>query len=254
MAVAITLWPRTTPARRHRNKRADHSMHGSWRLESERPPLLWPRHRRVDETLETVTTWQSSLDSGLDDVGGEEGERQRHPDRTVGLALSQSERLQSLEWIGQEFVQPAMGFANGVDEDRAGVSAHRPRARVLIALNNFALAIRRVQRPRKRQRPRVRFFLHGLRQLDLNRRAADRYPINQVANVGRRGAGQGQFANGLDDERFDMRGRNANDRSRFALLALQSRLRDIVAPALGPLLGPGRAHPVAAIVKEFSRE
>jgi hypothetical protein len=77
-------------------------MHGSRRLESERPPLVWPCHRHLDETLEAVTTWQSSLDSGLDDVGGEEGERQRHPDRTgrgvfVPLAFMAGEAFQ-FDW------------------------------------------------------------------------------------------------------------------------------------------------------------
>jgi hypothetical protein len=46
-------------------------------------------------------------------VRGEECERQGHPDRTVGLALSQGERLQSLKWIGQKFVEPAMVWIVG---------------------------------------------------------------------------------------------------------------------------------------------
>src|SRR5271166_3548275 len=51
-----------------------------------------------------------------------------------------------------------------------------------------------------------------------------------------------------------MGGRNANDRTRIASLALQSRLRDVVAPALGPLFGPGWAHPISAIVEQLPRE
>ncbi len=46
------------------------------------------------------------------------------------------------------------------------------------------------------------------------------------------------------------RGWNPDDRSRFALIALQSRLRDVIAPALGPLPRPGWAHPVAPIVEK----
>src|SRR5271166_4824030 len=59
---------------------------------------------------------------------------------------------------------------------------------------------------------------------------------------------------GFGDERFDLGGWNADDRSRFALVALQSGLRDVIAPALGPLPRPGRAHPVAPIVEKLSRE
>ena len=176
------------------------------RLEFERPPLVWPGHRKVDETLETEAARQASFDRRLDDVGGKECERQGHPDRTVGLALSQGERLQGLGWIGQKFVQPAMGVAKGIEEDRPRVGAHRPGAGLPIgdALNDLTLAIGRGRRPRKRQRPRARFGLRGLRQLDLDRRAADRDAIDQVANVGLRGgAVRGQFAYGLDDERFD---------------------------------------------------
>src|SRR5277367_1994030 len=73
-----------------------------------------------------------------------------------------------------------MGFAKGVDEDRAGVSAHRPSTYVRIAraLNNLALAIRRGQRPRKRQRPRV---LSRLRTLPQKRRHVWGLPIYRGA-------------------------------------------------------------------------
>src|SRR5271166_5481852 len=79
--------------------------------------------------------------------------------------------------------------------------------------------------------------------------------MNPVANVGLRGwTVCGQLADGLCDECFDLGGGNADDRSRFALVALQSRLRDVIAPALRPLPRPGRAHPVAPIVEKLSRE
>jgi hypothetical protein len=64
----------------------------------------------------------------------------------------------------------------------------------------------------------------------------------------------GQLADGFSDERFELRGWNADDRSRFALVALQSRLRDVIAPALGPLPRPGWAHPVAPIVEKLPRQ
>ena len=91
--------------------------------------------------------------------------------------------------------------------------------------------------------------------IQLDRRAADRDLINPVANVGLRGATVcGQLADGFSDERFELGGWNADDRSRFALVALQSRLGDVIAPALGPLPRRGRAHPIAPIVEKLSRE
>jgi hypothetical protein len=44
------------------------------RLEPESPPLVWPGHRKINETLETVAARQASFDRGLDDVGSEECE------------------------------------------------------------------------------------------------------------------------------------------------------------------------------------
>ena len=62
------------------------------------------------------------------------------------------------------------------------------------------------------------------------------------------------LAEAFRHESFDIGGWNAKDRSRFALVALQSGLRYIITPAIGPLPRPGRAHPVAAVVIELACE
>jgi hypothetical protein len=36
------------------------------------PPLVWPRHWKVDETLQAVAARQAPFDCSLDDVRGEE--------------------------------------------------------------------------------------------------------------------------------------------------------------------------------------
>ena len=36
------------------------------RLEPDRPPLVWPSHRKINKTLETVAARQASLDCGKD--------------------------------------------------------------------------------------------------------------------------------------------------------------------------------------------
>src|SRR5271155_640125 len=83
------------------------------RLESERAPLIRPDHRQVDETLETEAARLTSFDCRLDDLRREESERQGHPDRTLALVLSRSDRLQGQPRIGEEFVQPTMRVAEG---------------------------------------------------------------------------------------------------------------------------------------------
>src|ERR1700722_18504049 len=114
------------------DKRAkvDRSLRQRWRLESERAPLIRPGHRQVDETLETKAARQTSLDCRLDDLRSEESERQGHPNRTLALVLSRSDRLQSQTGIGEKFVQPAMRVAEGFDQDRARVGGGgRPTGR-----------------------------------------------------------------------------------------------------------------------------
>jgi hypothetical protein len=83
------------PLAERQTSKGDRSLRLRRRLESERPPLIRPGHRQVDETLETKAAWQASFDCRLDDLRREESERQGHPDRTLSLALSRSERLQS---------------------------------------------------------------------------------------------------------------------------------------------------------------
>src|SRR3984885_3487349 len=84
------------PPRRETNERgADRSLRLRQRLESERAPLIRPRHRQVDEPLEAKAPRQTSFDCHLDDLRSEESERQGHPDRTHSPALSRSKRLQS---------------------------------------------------------------------------------------------------------------------------------------------------------------
>ena len=153
--------------------------------------MVRPRHRKINETFETEASRQTSFDCRLDDIRRKESERQGHPDRTLSLALSRSQRLQSLARIGQKFVEPAMGVAKSFDQDRARVGAHRAGVRLP------SLAPWMISRLRKGeggvqgscQSPRARFRLRDLRQLNLDRRAADHDAINQVANVDLRGSG-----------------------------------------------------------------
>jgi hypothetical protein len=53
---------------------------------------------------------------------------------------------------------------------------------------------------------------------------------------------------------LDIRSRDAGDAARFVLALLQHRLRDIVAVTHALLVGVARAHQVAAIVEEKTRE
>ena len=118
-----------------------------------------------------------------------------------------------------------MGIAKGFNQDRVRVGPHRASAIrcVARALDDLAPAIRRRPRPWKRQSLHARFGT--LRQLDLDRRPADHDTINPVASVGLRGRTVGGLiTDGLNDERFDLGGGNADNRSCFALVALQSRL------------------------------
>jgi hypothetical protein len=89
------------------------------------------------------------------------------------------------------------------------------------------------------QNPRAVGSLRNLRQLASDRRPADHDTINELANVGlRSGVVRGRLGNGVSDDRFDNACRNTDDRPSYARIALQSRLRYILAPTLGPLPRP----------------
>jgi hypothetical protein len=82
--------------------------------------LVRPGHRKINQPLQTEAAGQSSVDRGFNDGRRKEGKRQRHPDGPLGLALPQRDRLDRLARIGEQFVEPAMSFAEGVGEDNAG--------------------------------------------------------------------------------------------------------------------------------------
>jgi hypothetical protein len=63
------------PSREDKRAATDRSLRLRRRLESERAPLIRPRHRQVDETLETKPAWQASFDCRFDDLRREESER-----------------------------------------------------------------------------------------------------------------------------------------------------------------------------------
>ena len=108
-------------------------MSGRRRLEFERPPLVWPRHRKINETLETVAARQASLDCRLDDIRAQGRRATASSGSNVRSCPLARRATQSLAWIGQKFVQPAMRVAKGLDEDRARVGAHRAGAGLCIA-------------------------------------------------------------------------------------------------------------------------
>ena len=139
-----------------------------WRLESERAPLVRPRHRKINETFETETSRQMSFDCRLDDIRRKESERQGHPDRTLALALSRSQRLQSLARIGPEVRRANDGRRQ---ELRSGLRARRLASGgraccIACALDDLALAKGRGRRPGECQNPRAPFGLRKLRQLN----------------------------------------------------------------------------------------
>src|SRR5271166_4200109 len=85
------------------------------RRKSKRSPLVRPRQRKINETLEAVAARQASLNCRLNDIWRKESERHGHPNRSLGLALSRCERLESLAGVGLKFVQPAMSVANSTE-------------------------------------------------------------------------------------------------------------------------------------------
>jgi hypothetical protein len=74
------------------------------RLQTQRRPLIGPRHRQVDQSSEAEAAGKAAIDSGFDKVGREERQRQGHTDRPLALALPSGNRFDGLRRVAQKFV------------------------------------------------------------------------------------------------------------------------------------------------------
>ena len=93
------------------------------RIETERFELPTPFGGSVAQPLDVDASRQAALDRGSDQVGREEGERDRHVDMADAALLAQSNLLSFSDGAGDDLVQPATAFRDGSDQT---VPAFRP--------------------------------------------------------------------------------------------------------------------------------
>src|SRR5271169_1249831 len=81
------------------------------RIETEFFKLPAPFGGSVAQPLDVDASRQAALDRGTDQVGREEGERDRHVDMADAALLAQSNLLSFSDGTGDDLVQPATALA-----------------------------------------------------------------------------------------------------------------------------------------------
>jgi hypothetical protein len=84
-------------------------------------PFALPGHRTIDEAVETVAAPQASLDCGLDDVRGEECERQGHPD---GTGCRQTPLPRRFPYQPADQIDPTVNFSSSPDQGTRWTASH----------------------------------------------------------------------------------------------------------------------------------
>ena len=225
------------------------------RLESECSPLVGPRHRKINEALETVAARQASFDCRLRRCLAQ-GKRATRSMRIDELRSSlRAMRVMSNSGGGRTEVRPTSD--RRCQERRAGsprVSASA-QAPVFVdrAMDDLAPAIRRWRRRRKRQSLHVSRLLSSLRQSDLDRRTADRDAIDQVRMSGAGLDGLRPACRRLRDERSIRRRERGRSIPPCSCRLAEPPARRSSASAWTPSR-PRWAHPVAVIVERPSRQ
>ena len=144
-----------------------------------------PSHRRIGEPGDAGPSWHPPLDRGLDNGGREEGQRDRHPDRALGLALAGRDGLDALLRGGHQFVEPMVAVAQSFDDANASLLAHRADRCSLRALDmeDLPAAGREGGGPANGKSSVPALAGDGVAELDRDRGAADCDALDRSAQV-----------------------------------------------------------------------
>jgi hypothetical protein len=85
--------------------------------------LARPFGRQIAKTDDAHSVRQSTFNSGSDEVGGKEGERDHHVDLSYAAAFSRRYSFGICRRIRDKFIEPAAPSRNRCDQCRAGFGA-----------------------------------------------------------------------------------------------------------------------------------
>src|SRR5829696_5349002 len=94
------------------------------RAEAEQLVLPRPFGRQIAKPHEAHAVRQSALDCGLDEIGREKGERDRHVDLAYATPLSICDAFGRCRCVGDEFVKPTPSACNRCDQPRSSLGAY----------------------------------------------------------------------------------------------------------------------------------
>ena len=84
-------------------------------------PLGW----RIAQSGDANTAWQSTCDSGPDQIGGQEGERDGHVDLAYTAPFSLRDAFRICVCASDKFIKPVAAAGNRCNQGRAGLRPYR---------------------------------------------------------------------------------------------------------------------------------
>jgi hypothetical protein len=100
--------------------------YGLFRIESERLKLPAPFSRRIAEPLDADATGQAAFNRGFDQIGREDGERDRHVDLSNAALFADANLSDCGYSTGDHISEPPAAVGNGADQASAPLELLRP--------------------------------------------------------------------------------------------------------------------------------
>src|SRR5436189_2532559 len=82
-------------------------------------PLGW----RMAQSGDANTAWQSTCDSGPDQIGRQEGERDGHVDLPCAAPLALGDAFGACVCVSEKFIKPPTAPCDRCDQERAGLGS-----------------------------------------------------------------------------------------------------------------------------------
>src|SRR5215207_9104850 len=122
------FWRAVSVPRNRRSRRPHRKMRIIWTnadLETEHQPLARPLCGQVTHPRHAMAVREAPFDCGLDEVGREEGKRDRHVDLPCAAALAHCDTLGFDSRVGHDLIEPAATLRNRCNQQRAVLGADR---------------------------------------------------------------------------------------------------------------------------------
>ena len=98
---------------------------GTFKRQAEHGVLARPLDWRMAQSGDANTAWQSTCDSGPDQIGRQEGERDGHVDLAYTAPFSLRDAFRICVCASDKFIKPVAAAGNRCNQGRAGLRPYR---------------------------------------------------------------------------------------------------------------------------------